>query len=187
MNPECKNVDNYLDGQLSATAQTRFVRHLEVCPACQREVEIDRELDDSIKDAWQDVVAPSTLVDVLEDKLSWNRRSPSRHSTTVFALVTFAATLLIAALLGIQYLVDDGPSLTETTHPKDVPSIPQQPPEISLSSEPRVAVIPTTESNTIMTPLTESRSDYTILRAYTIVSVQSQSSPLSERKDDPTQ
>ena len=93
-NPECDNLDDYLAGWLSDNDAAGFEAHLAGCPACRRELDRQRGIDQLLaRGAEQLEPIPSSLIDRIEGQIrSLRRRRAIRWGLGLSA----AAAVLLA-------------------------------------------------------------------------------------------
>jgi mycothiol system anti-sigma-R factor len=83
---ECKKAEElitmYIDGELDPETETTLTRHLDVCPACHREFETERQVKDLVSERMRRISAPDDLkahirtsLKTVQDPSSWWQRA----------------------------------------------------------------------------------------------------------------
>jgi len=95
---QCEHLDDYLLGWLSPDEAAAFERHLAGCPACGREREVQRSIENLLGsgEAFSEPL-PLGLIDRIRDGLQADQPRPSGRRAWVLAV---AASVLVLALAG---------------------------------------------------------------------------------------
>lgn len=103
----------FLDGELDAPLSIEFQRHLERCPECAREVEIERAIHKQLEAAALENSGNglSLSEDSLRRELTANRQRPMLHGRA-FAAISIVAVLLIGLVWLRLTQTDDRPTET---------------------------------------------------------------------------
>ncbi len=75
-------VTDYLEGQLSASEQTRFEAHLAICPGCQNYLEQMRQTIRLLGRLSEDGVPPDALSELLEVFRKWKTESQTENKSS---------------------------------------------------------------------------------------------------------
>lgn len=177
MNNNCKQIDGYLSNELAPDIKSDFEKHISTCPACQKELAIEQNLDDSIQQAWESVAAPKQLyrsLSVAPEK----KRTAYWNSQVAFAAVTIASTILLAVSIAVW---NSKPGESELG-PTDSLAVSDANPETDnrVTGSAIVTVIPVNDSATIIAPQPQVSSEFTILNAYSAVTPKPISINISE-------
>jgi anti-sigma factor RsiW len=94
----CDRLDDYMLGWLSTDEAAEFERHLNDCPACRRELDLQQSIDSLLADCGGAMDAiPSGLV----ERTRYRVRAQRRRKVVRWAFgLTVAAAVLILAIIG---------------------------------------------------------------------------------------
>ena len=99
----------YFDGELDAMGASEFERHLESCPDCDTRLAAEEKLRSALVGAQLYARAPETLRRKLQISLPKAAippevRDPKRSAAESWRWLAIAASVILAAILGTQYL-----------------------------------------------------------------------------------
>jgi mycothiol system anti-sigma-R factor len=96
----------YFDGELDAMSSAEFERHLESCPDCETRLAAEEKLRSALAGAQLYARAPETLRKKLQTNLPKAAVPPpvKRSREDSWRWLAIAATVVLAAILGWQYL-----------------------------------------------------------------------------------
>ena len=112
----CEQLEKFLADELDDGQSELFVRHLERCPDCSRQVRVAESLDPMIREAWQAIEMPGRIRQFVATDVEPRRKILSvDFPSTVYV----AAAIVAFVLIGISAITI---ALSDRT-PAPAPSI----------------------------------------------------------------
>jgi hypothetical protein len=100
-----RNVNAFIDGELSAASAAILSKHLSECPSCQQEVEIRKNMSSRLKSAVSTAQPSPFLAPRIMAQVRAEERKPRWLQRSVWAGAT--AALLVVLVAGVAYKLDD--------------------------------------------------------------------------------
>ncbi len=110
----CNLLDDFVDGDLSASLAMEFETHLESCEACRADISEINELSSAVKSAWKQVILTEPELDVAHrNTVNPDGRLNGDFGKRVLIAAALAASLLMA--IGFSWFWQlDGPEVVDS-------------------------------------------------------------------------